>query len=148
MLAGLKREVMPNQDQIQTVDRSLEYSTCVDFCKYSGGAQFAQLSVFFVLMSGLLYFTFGEKTPNEPLLTYFKAGGAVLAFCLWVVEESHAYLASNFFHRAQDLEEELGFKAFSQLPKRLPYWYGPTNWAFRVVYGGFFLFWVTTALRS
>jgi len=123
----------------------LEYSTCVDFCKYSGGVQIAQVSVLLAAMSGALYFVYGKDHPTEPMLTYLKAGAGVLALCLWVGEESHAYLASTFFARAQQLEGRLGFASFSLLPKRRPFWIGPTNWAFRVVYGTFVLFWLLAA---
>ena len=127
-------------------NKKLEYTTCVDFCKYSGGVQIAQISVFIALMSGFAYFLFGDKKPDESLLKILKCGAGFLAICLWAVQESHAYLASKFFRRAQDLEKELGFHAFSQLPIRTPFWWGPTSWAFRVIYLGFTVFWLGVSI--
>ena len=134
-------------DGKQKRNAELEYSTCVDFCKYAGGVQFAQISVFLALMSGLTYFLFGDKPckPDELLLAVLKCGAALAALALWAVEESHAYLASNFFSRTQQLEEELGFRAFLRLPRRSPFWSGPTNWAFRVMYASFVVFWILAA---
>ncbi|MDD5327121.1 MAG: hypothetical protein PHY02_04815 [Phycisphaerae bacterium] len=139
---------LQQNSQTQDPDKKLEYITCIDFCKYSGGVQLAQISIFFALMSGFAYFLFGKDRPDESLLTILKFLASLVAFLLWFVEESHAYLASNFFCRAQELEKEIGFDAFSRLPKHRPFWFGPTNWAFRIVYCGFALFWFIVALSG
>jgi hypothetical protein len=135
-----KEDGMPDQHLLPNAE--LEYTTCIDFCKYSGGIQLAQISMFLALMSGAAYFLFGEKPPSEPILTFLKLGAGISALAFWVVEETHAYLASNFFCRARELEKKLGFAAFLRLPKRSPFWCGPTNWAFRLLYWGSVVFWV------
>jgi hypothetical protein len=137
-----------NDSHTQEPDKKLEYTTCVDVLKYSGGVQLAQISVFFILMSGFAYFLLGKDKPDNALLTVLKFLASILAFFLWFVEESHAYLASNFFTRAQELEKEMGFQAFSRLPKYSPFWFGPTNWAFRIIYLLTTLFWFLLAFMG
>lgn len=134
------------QDEPEKPDKKLEYTTCIDFVKYSGGVQLALFSFFSVLMSGFAYFLFGNDKPDEPILTILKFAALLFSLGLWVGEESHAYLVSKFFCRARNLEAEMGFHAVKSLPPITPFWNGPTNWSLRVIYLLVTLFWLLSAL--
>ena len=113
---GQQKQVSEPSPKPNNGDWRLEYSTCVDFIKYAGGVQIAQISVFLLFTSGFVYFLSGQHAPDAKYKWLYMFGAAIVTSCLWAAEESHALLVSKFFARAQKIEETVEFNAFRQFP--------------------------------
>jgi hypothetical protein len=135
------------RNQITQPDIKTEYSTCIDFWKYSGGIQVAQMSMFVVIMSGIAYFLFGKDAPSQEVTMICRLTAGFIASCFWIAQESHAYIASRCYKRARILEKSLGFDILSSMPNVNLYLGGPTHWAYRVLYLSFTIFWFWAALK-
>ena len=125
-----------------------EYTRMVELVRHYVTLQFAELSVFIAIMSAAVAFLFGPNAPKEPMLSVIKAGVALIALCLWIVQESNSYQMSRFLRRAVELEAVLGYKGFSTFPGMPEYRLAPGKWAFRALYFFMFCFWVAATLAT
>lgn len=93
-----------------------EYARMIELLKHYATLQFAELSVFIAIMSAGIVFLFGSNAPSEPIPLFVMLGMAIIALCLWIIQESNSYQMSHFLRRAAQLELDLGYHGYSKLP--------------------------------
>ena len=118
-----------------------EYARMIELVKHYATIQFAELSVFIVIMSAAGVSLFSPNTPRGAARVVLMFGAALTALCLWVIHESNSYQMWLFLKRAAQLEEQLGYQGYSKLRIRA-YWLGPGTLAFRSLYVLLILFWL------
>ena len=117
-----------------------EYKDVSTNMRQYGNMRFAQLTLFIVLIAGLLTVLFTSDPPLTSLVGFvLKIGGLIITVVFWIIEERAADHWHHFSRRAVELEKELGYQQYSTRPARTVV--TATN-AVRALYFFVFLFWV------
>jgi hypothetical protein len=79
--------------------------------------RFAQLTVFLAIIGVILNLLFSGGEALTPIRTLLlKAAGLIMTLLFWVQQERTMLWWNHFVRRAAELEEELGFKQYSNRP--------------------------------
>lgn len=103
-----------------------EYGELAEDMRHYGNMRFAQLTLYFALMAGLVTAVFATQPPlHAGVRVVLKIAGVVstLAFC--VMEERAADYWHHFRKRASHLEDQLGYQRYST--KAMGRWLTATN---------------------
>lgn len=123
--------------------QALEYSeVCTTFRHYSS-LRFASLTVFFVVLAGLITMTFGTNFPKQSstLQDIGALGGLAITFVFWRFEERTISFMAHLRARATELEQALGYRHLSGLPRAKT----PLHrviFASRLLYAAVAIFWI------
>ena len=107
--------------------------------------RFAQLTIFVALTGSLVVVGFGGSLakPNSIVLAVV---GILIAVVFWVMEERAADFWHHFKDRAVELESQLNYRQYTDLPTaKGKGWISATN-ATRLFHYGAILFWIAFAL--
>jgi hypothetical protein len=114
----------------------------INFRHYS--TQFAALfGVFIAITAGLISVAFGAKQADSTFTQIaLRVFGVIQTLFLWICMESANYLFGCFIRRAAELEKDMNFKQYSQLPGAPGFHLRPSAWATRVLFILSLMFWV------
>ncbi len=128
--------------QEMTKASDAEYAeVCLTIRHYSA-LRFAMRTLLLVIFVGLAVIAFGIiPQPSFLAKTVAKASGIVMTWYFWVSEKSAARYMSHLRERAAELEEALGYRVWSGMPKS-PYFLFIGGFVAPLVYGCLALFWI------
>ena len=127
-------------------DSDQEYAeVCLMIRRYLG-LRFGMRTLFLAILVGLAVIGFGI-IPQQSLLvkTVAKAFGLATAGFFWVSEKTAARYMSHLQERAAQLEEALGYRLWSGMPKSA-HWLLKAGFVIPFVYASIGLFWVYALL--
>jgi hypothetical protein len=146
-------------------DPELEYEELGKNLRYYSALRLGQLTVFFLVTWGLLFFLYGDPAPvSVPKQVLLKILGMMAAIAFFLMEENASDAWIQFRRRAVQLEERLGFQQYGGEPDKQLYAGFPYNrmppgmrdllsrrftaqrairWMFRLV----ILFWIFSMIR-
>jgi hypothetical protein len=122
-------------------DTDLEYAeVCLTIRHYSG-LRFGMRTLFLVITIGLAVVGLGI-IPDQtlPVKAVARALGALVTAFFWVAERNTARYMSHLEARAADLEERLGYRLWSGMP-RSKWWFVEEAFITALVYTCLALFW-------
>jgi hypothetical protein len=120
-----------------------EYKDLSINMRHYGGVSITLITVYAALTAGLATVLKSLSTSlsfNQLIL--LKIAGLVLTGLLWFMEYSALYLWSRFVRRAVELEADLGFKQYSNLPGAPKFLWRPGAWAIHTFFFLFSIIWV------
>ena len=123
-----------------------EYKECIENLRNYGNMRFAQLTLFIALTGGLLALIIQFSSSLEAWLCYaLKIGGLAVAFIFLLAEERVTAYWRHFRRRADKLEENLGYKSYSDLKSCKIF--SATN-GFRALFILIIAFWVIFIIKQ
>lgn len=120
-----------------------EYKDASDNLRHFGNMRFANLTLLLAFTGGLLsVFTNGSTSPNSRAANMLKVAGAVLAFCVFVMEWRTTAWWAGCHRRVVNLEQTLGCKQYTGArPPKV--FLSQTN-AVRAIYAAVIVFWLSS----
>lgn len=114
---------------------------CLTIRHYSA-RRFAMRTLLLAIVVGLAVIGFGI-IPQQSFLvkTVAKAFGLLMTCFFWVSEKTAARYMSHLQERAAHLEEALGYRVWSGMPKPA-YWFLRADLLIPLVYASLALFWI------
>jgi hypothetical protein len=117
-----------------------EYLDLSNNVRHHSNLRFAQMTLFVAVTAGLISVLFANQGKVSPLAkTSFKIFGLIVAAAFLVIEERTAAYWRHFQGRAAELEPQLSYRQYSNLPGRK--WVTAAN-ATRLLYVVVVVFWI------